>query len=173
MKKQSQLDSVSHKTIMWLIYMRTILELAIEYKNVNGSNQVQSHKLSPTAWGIYCRIVMLEDAIQSKSEKLRIKYLEALEMSKPVWKKSLDMTGSDYSIYIEPIIGTLYSKHKRGLNSIGLGYAPFGRLYDLYFNKHECDLEVESNKPVDIIVKETEKVLFDFKKEQKREKEVA
>lgn len=173
MKKQSPLDSVSHKTIMWLIYMRTILELAIVYKKVNGSNQVQSHALSPTAWGIYCRIVMLEDAIQSKSEKLRSKYLEALDISKPVWQKSLDMTGSDYPIYLEPIVGTLYSKHKRELNAIGLGYAPFGRLYDLYFNKHECDLEVESNRPVDIIVKETDKALFEFKKQQKRERMVA
>lgn len=78
------------------------------------------------------------------------------------------MTGSDYEIYLEPIVGTMYSVHKRELNAIGLGYAPFGRLYDLYFNRHECDLEVESNKPVDIIIKETEKVLFDFKKERKR-----
>ena len=111
---------------------------------------------------------MLEEAIRNKSEKLRIKYQEALDMTIPAWGKALDMTGSDYAIYIEPIVGTMYSKHKRELNAIGLGYAPFGRLYDLYFNKHDCDLEVESNKPVDIIIKETDKVLFEFKKERKR-----
>lgn len=166
--KKSPLESVSHKTIMWLIYMRTILELGIVYKNVGDSKQVHSHTLSPTAWGIYCRIIMLEEAIRNKSEKLKAKYLEALEMSKPAWAKALDMTEGDYEIYLEPIVGSMYSHHKRELNTIGLGYAPFGRLYDMYFNKHDCDLEVESNKPVDIIIKETEKVLFEFKKERKR-----
>jgi len=168
MKKQSPLESVSHKTIMWLIYMRTILELAIVYKDVGGSKQVHSHTLSPTAWGIYCRILIIEEAIRNKSEKLKAKYSEALEMTKPAWAKALDMRGRDNAIYIEPIVGTMYSKHNRELNAIGLGYAPFGRLYDLYFNKHDCDLEVESNKPVDIIIKETDKVLFEFKKERKR-----
>lgn len=83
MKKQSPLESVSHKTIMWLIYMRTILELAIVYKNVGDSKQVQSHTLSPTAWGIYCRIIILEEAIRNKSEKLKSKYLEAWSCQNP------------------------------------------------------------------------------------------
>lgn len=148
--------------------MRTILELGIEYETANGTHRVKYHTLSPTLWGIYTRIVMIEDGIQRKSERLRNKYIESLEMTKPVWAKSIDMTGSDYSIFIEPMIGALYTIHQRELKAVGLLYAPIGRAYDRYFNTFNCELEQQSHKPIDIIAKETEKVLFDFKKEQKR-----
>ena len=170
MKKQSTIDSVSHKTIMWLIYMRTILELCIKY---DDKGDVKEHVLTPTAWIIYKRICDIERTIFNKSDRLRSKYIEAHSLSRPVWAKSLDAMGENYSIYIEPIVATLYTAHEKELKHIGLLPAPFMALYDAYFAKYNCDLEVESVKPIDVIVKETEKVLFDFKKEQKRERMVA
>lgn len=81
MKKQSPLDSVSHKTIMWLIYMRTILELCIKY---DDKGDAKEHVLTPTAWIIYKRICDIERTVFNKSERLRSKYIEAHSLSKPV-----------------------------------------------------------------------------------------
>jgi hypothetical protein len=166
MKKQSPIDSVSHKSIMIMIFMRTLLELCIKYDD-NGN--VKEHVLTPSAWIIYKRICELERTIYQKSKALKAKYIEAHEMSKPVWKASLDAMGDKYSIYIEPIVSTLYTEHEKELKRLGLLPAPFMALYDLYYAKHNCDLEVESVKPIDVIMKETEKALFEFKKNKKRE----
>ena len=165
MKKQSPIENISHKTIMFLIFMRTILELCIKY---DDKGDIQTHVLTPTAWIIYKRICDIERAIYQKSDRLKNKYIEAHELSKPVWKASLDAMGEYYSIYIEPLVATLYTEHSKELKHIGLLPAPFMSLYDAYYAKYNCDLEVESVKPIDVILKNTEKVLFDWKKESKR-----
>ena len=159
--------SYSHKSIMWLIYLRTLLELAIEY---DEKKKVIRHSLTTTAWQIYRQICNIERHIYNKSEQLRNKYIEAHDMSKPVWAKSLEKTGEKYQIYIEPILATLYSENEKEMTYIGLMPTLFMRLYDNYFLKYDCELEVESVSPVDTIVKETEKALFEFKKEKKRNK---
>jgi len=155
----------SHKDIMFLIYMRTILELCVRYDD-NGN--VKEHVLTPTAWGIYNRIAGIEKCIYNQSQAMKVKYIQAHELCKPVWEKSLKAMGENYSIYIEPLCASLYSAHESSLKKLGLISSQFMFMYDQYFLKHNCDLEVESVKPIDVIVKETEKVIFEFKKQQKR-----
>lgn len=159
------IDSVSHKAIMALIFMRTLLELCIKY---DDEGKVKEHVLTITAWQLYNRIRDIETAIYNKSAKHKEKYIEAHELSKPVWKKSLEAMGEEYQIFIEPIVATLYSEMESELKRIGLLPVLPMRMYDQYFEKYQCELEVESVKPVDVIVKETDKALFEFKKQKKR-----
>ena len=150
---------------MWLIYMRTLLELCVRY---DDKGNVKESVLTPSASIVYKRICDLERAIYNRDKRLKDKYIEAHTMSKPVWKRALDSMGDNYSIYIEPIVSTLYTENEKELKRIGLLPAPFMAMYDLYYAKYDCDLEVQSVAPVDVIVKETEKEIFEFKKMQKR-----
>lgn len=164
--KMKKTTNYSHRSIMWLIYMRTILELSITY---DDSGKIKTHKLTMTALQVYTQICNIERHIFQRSIKDRDKYMKAHEMSKPVWKKSLDVMGEDYLIFLDPILATLYSANEREMKSIGLNPTLFMRMYDSYFAKYNCELEVQSVAPVDVIVKETERVLFEYKKENKRE----
>lgn len=132
------------------------------------NGKVQEHRLSPTAWGIYNRIASIEKYIYNKSKALKEKYIEAHEISKPVWEKSLKTMGENYSIYIEPLCASLYASHESSLKKLGLISSQFMFMYDQYFLKYDCALEVESVKPIEVIIKETERELFEWKKQQKR-----
>ena len=72
------------------------------------------------------------------------------------------------SVYIEPIVSTLYTEHEKELTKLGLFPKLFMLMYDDYFLENDCALEVESITPVDIIVKETDRAIFEFKKSNKR-----
>ncbi len=161
----SPIQEINHKSIMWLIFMRTLLELCVEY---SADGKVVSHTLTANAKKIYDRITTLERTIYRKSDQLKKIYLEAHELSKGVWSKSLDAVGSEYEIYIEPIVSTLYTEHEKELTKLGLFPKLFMLIYDSYYEEHDCALEVESITPVDIIVKETERAIFEFKKINKR-----
>lgn len=163
--KRNNIESVSHKSIMFMIYLRTLLELSIEY---DKDGNIIGNSLTTTANQIYRQICNIEKTIYNKSMKLREKYLEAHDLTKKVWKKSVDSFDSNYQIYLEPIIATLYTQNEHELKHIGLNPTLFMRMYDNYYVTSNCELEVQSVKPVDVIVKETEKALFEFKKEQKR-----
>ena len=149
-------------SILALIYMRTQLELNIEYDN---HGNIKKHTLTKIALRIYVQITALERTIYSKNKDL---YTLASKIAKNAYPKAKDALPKEYSIYIEPLVYGLYLSKEKELRQINLLPTLFNDLFDGYVYKHECKLELESVKPIDIIWEKTEKEIFEYKKLKKR-----
>lgn len=169
--KQSSIDNVGHKAIMYLIFLRTTLDLAVE--EVNEFGTPIKHSLTKQAFIIYKQIVTLEKTIYNKNKRLSEKYVEAHTMCKPIWDKAKEEMGSNYHIYLEPLVTALYYDCKAELKAIGLNHWLFDQMMDEYFKVNNCELEAESTRPAVVVKEMTQKALFDYKKAKKREVKVA
>lgn len=169
--KHSPIDSVSHKAIMYLIFIRTILDLAVETMTDEGIPI--KHNLTHTALLIYKQGIALEKAIYRKNKRLSDKYIESNELCRPVWSSTKETMGDNYKMYLEPLVTALYYDCRNELKAIGMNNWLFDQLMDSYFTKHNCALEPEYTRIAKVVQKQTEKALFEFKKLKKREAMVA
>lgn len=151
----------SLKGILNLIYMRTILELAVEYDN-NGS--IEEHRLSKVGLRTYGYIVNNEKTMFRLNPKL---YRKALAISKIAYPKAKDKY-PDYEIYLEPLVYDLYWSQEKAMKQMLVLSGVFNDLYDNYWIEHECALERQSTKPTKVIWEETDKAIFEYKKLEKR-----
>lgn len=164
--KKSAIDNTSYRAIMYLVFIRTILHLAVNEENDQGIPT--KHNLTKTAFIVYCQIVTLEKTIYRKNKALADRYVTAHNMCKPIWTMAKEAMGDNYAIYIEPLAVGLYFDCKADLKAIGLNEWLFNQMMDSYVNKHDCALEVESTRPVLVVRKAVEKALFERKKQEKR-----
>lgn len=164
--KKSNIDNVSYKAIMYLVFIRTVLHLSVEEEN--GEGIPIKHNLTKTAFIIYCNIIALEKTIYRKNKTLADRYIKAHEMCKPIWNKAKEAMGDGYSIYLEPLSTALYFDAKKDLKSVGLNEWLFNQMMDSYVDRNDCDLEVQSTRPALVVRQEVEKALFEMKKKDKR-----
>lgn len=164
--KKSAIDNVSYKAIMYLVFIRTTLDLAVD--EVNESGVPIKHKLTNTAFIIYNQIVTLEKTIYRKNKALSERYIKAHEMCKPIWNKAKEDMGENYAVYLDPLAVGLYYDAKSDLKAIGLNDWLFNNMMDSYMERSDCELEAQSTRPAMVVRKEVEKALFEMKKKDKR-----
>ena len=154
----------SRNDILSLIYMRTILELDITYSE--DGTIIDIGRLTTTMMIIYNRIVTLEKMLYRAVKSL---YMECLSIARDVWMNTKSDKES-FSIEIEPVVCGIYFDREKELKKIGLHSKQFSDLYAHYSLTTECDYEVVSRKLVDEIFRNTQKAIFDYKKQLKRGK---
>ncbi len=153
---------LSVKGILNLIYMRTILEIVIEYDEENG--KIIKHNLSPIGMRCYGYIVNAEKNAFRIDPKL---YRKASAISKIAYPRSRDKF-PDHEIYLEPLVYGLYFSQEKAMKQMLVLSGVFNNLFDDYWIKHDCKLERESMKPIDCLWEETDKAIFEYKKLEKR-----
>ena len=152
----------SRNNILSLIYIRTILELEITYSE-NGFI-TDSGRLTTTMMVVYNRIVSLEKTLYRAFKTL---YTECLAIARDVWTNT--KTDKDnFAIEIEPVICGIYFDNEKELKKLGLQSKQFSDIYAHYSLTTQCDFEVVSRKLVDEIFDNTQKAIFDYKKQLKR-----
>ena len=155
------MKSISLRAILTLIYMRTVLEIVIEY---NESGTIVSHGLTPITLRIYNSITNFEKAIYKKNKKL---YMKASDISKIAYPISRDKF-PNHEIFLEPMVCGLYYSSKKDMKNICFVSSLIDDMIDQYYFRTNCDGEVESVLPIDDLWKETEKAIFEYNKMEKR-----
>jgi len=131
------------KSILALIYIRTILELARD-------------NWTPTMKAINDKCEMLERNFYRKNKAL---YLQCTSIAREVWM-STKTDKEQFTIEIEPVVCGLYYSVESELKKMKFKPTLINRLYDKYFSTSKCELENKSRELASEVWKNTDNIMM-------------